>query len=380
MKEQSHTSLLWRLRECHDRLNAFCYWIESHWEDVLLYAITATIVVLMAVLPLLMLTSCGSDGDDTPTEEPSADNHGVEVCIVFAPRDLGDQGYADRLLAGLFQFDGQLSEADYDRVQLRYMTTSDAETLHEQLRQWNIQGGSPYTRQPYERRLLVLTSASQLQYLSDTPLSDTDEVLVVNVVDSVFEQAPRYDWLGPRLHSLCISAAEGARKLCGHIDYQFSRPEEFGRERAVYLMQYNFDYSHPDSLYEVLRDHFGADLHTTVLPRTATGIDIDRAFQMGEAIQNGGAAHISYAVLNCGYYNPFIYGYFFTQGTGVVETTYLDSDFQDHYGSYPSIVRHYDRALCQWLTRWLADPSAMPQKEWHGAWDGYATDNIETYE
>ena len=61
MKEQSHTSLLWRLRECHDRLNAFCYWIESHWEDVLLYAITATIVVLMAVLTLLMLTSCGSN-------------------------------------------------------------------------------------------------------------------------------------------------------------------------------------------------------------------------------------------------------------------------------------------------------------------------------
>jgi hypothetical protein len=61
MKEQSHTSLLWRLRERHDRLNAFCYWIESHWEDVLLYAITATIVVLMAVLTLLMLTSCGGN-------------------------------------------------------------------------------------------------------------------------------------------------------------------------------------------------------------------------------------------------------------------------------------------------------------------------------
>jgi hypothetical protein len=61
MKEQSHTSLLWRLRERHDQLNTLCYWIESHWEDVLLYAITATIVVLMAVLTLLMLTSCGSN-------------------------------------------------------------------------------------------------------------------------------------------------------------------------------------------------------------------------------------------------------------------------------------------------------------------------------
>ena len=61
MKEPNRSSLLWRLRERHDRLNALCYWIESHWEDVLLYAITASIVVLMAVLTLLMLTSCGSD-------------------------------------------------------------------------------------------------------------------------------------------------------------------------------------------------------------------------------------------------------------------------------------------------------------------------------
>lgn len=61
MKEQSHTSLLWRLRERYDRLNTLCYWIESHWEDVLLYAITATIVVLMVVLVVLMLTACGGN-------------------------------------------------------------------------------------------------------------------------------------------------------------------------------------------------------------------------------------------------------------------------------------------------------------------------------
>ena len=85
-------------------------------------------------------------------------------------------------------------------------------------------------------------------------------------------------------------------------------------------------------------------------------------------------------MLNCGTYNPFVYAYCFTLGSGIVETIYLDSEFQDHYGSYPSIIRHYDRALCQWLVRWLANPAAMPQKEWHGAWDGYTTDNIETYE
>ena len=333
---------------------------------------------LLAVLTTLSLASCSDDSDIPPAVETNP--HGVEVCIAFAPHDLGDQGYADRILAGLFQFDRQLSAEAYDRVQLRYITPFDTATMHEQLRQWNRQGGSPYTRLPYERRLLVLTSASQLKYLADTPLSETDEVLVLNVVDSVFDQAPRYEWLGQRIHSLCISAAESAKKLCRHIDYQLSRPEEFGRERSVYLMQYNFDYSHPDSLYEVLRDHFGADFHQSILPRTATGINIERAFEMADAVQNGDAARVSYAVFNCGTYNPFVYAYFFTQGAAIVETTYLDSEFKDHFGSYPSIVRHYDRAFCQWLARWLKNPSDMPHKEWHGAWDGFTTDNIDTYQ
>ena len=380
MKEPNRSSLLWRLRERHDRLNAFCYWMESHWEDTLLHVLTVIIVALLAILAVLMFASCSDDGDGTKAVETPLNNHGVEVCIAFAPHDLGDQGYADRILSGLFQFDGMLSAEDYDRVQLRYMTPADTETLHEQLRLWDVQGGSPYTRQLYERRLLVLTSASHLQYLADTPLGNTDEVLVLNVVDSVLEKAPRYEWLGPRLHSLCISAAVSARKLCRHIDYQLSRPEEFGRKRSVYLMQYNFDYSHPDSLYEVLRDHYGSDFHEVVLPRTPTGLELDRAFEMADAVQNGDASRVSYAVLNCGTYNPFVYAYCFTLGSGIVETIYLDSEFQDHYGSYPSIIRHYDRALCQWLVRWLANPAAMPHKEWHGAWDGYTTDNIETYE
>ena len=149
----------------------------------------------------LLLTACSSDDDNQQPVTPETTDHSVEVCIVFPPKDLGDQGYADRILAGMFQFDKQLSSEDYDRVLLRYMTPSDNETLHDLLRQWDKQGTSAYTRKPFDRRLLVLTSATQLQYLSDTPLSETDEVLVLNVVDSKMDQAPRKEWLGQRLHS-----------------------------------------------------------------------------------------------------------------------------------------------------------------------------------
>lgn len=104
-----------------------------------------TSLSLLIACVLLLTTACSSD-DGGQTTAPETNDHGVEVCIVFAPKDMGDQGYADRVLAGMFQFDQQLSPADYDRVLLRYVTPSDNETLHELLLQWDKQGVSAYTR------------------------------------------------------------------------------------------------------------------------------------------------------------------------------------------------------------------------------------------
>ena len=337
---------------------------------------------LLIASVLLSTVACSSD-DSGQAPPIDTNGHGVEVCIVFAPKDMGDQGYADRVLAGMFQFDQQLSPADYDRVLLRYVTPSDNETLHELLLQWDKQGVSAYTRKPFERRLLVLTSATQLQYLADTPLSDTDEVLVLNVVDSLMDKAPRKEWLGPRLHSLCISAADAAKKLCQHIDYQLEHPDDFDRQRAVWLLQLNFNYSHPDSIYEVLRDHYGDDLRTVVLPRTSTGIDFSKTLDIIKGTLEDGTITNSigsYCVYSCGYYNPYFYAYFYTHKTNVIETAFVDTGLNDDHGQFLSIVRHYEQALCQWLSRWLEAPSAtMPAREWHGEWDGYADDNIETY-
>ncbi len=344
---------------------------------------------LLIASVLLSTVACSSD-DSGQAPPIDTNGHGVEVCIVFSPQNLGDQGYADRVLAGMFLFDKQLSSEDFDRVLLRYMTPSDNETLHNQLRQWDKQSTSAYTRKPFERRLLVLTAADQLQYLSDTPLSDTDEVLVLNVVDSQIDKAPRKEWLGQRLHSLCISAASAAKKMCRHIDYQLSHPESFNRQRTVWLLQFNFDYAHPDSLYEVLHDHYGDDLRPVVMPRTTTGIDFDRAVEIIKDAESDDATTSSigsYCVYNCGNYNPYFYAYFFTHQTDAVETAFLDTGISDDAAGFNSIIRHYERALSQWLIRWLdavkADwksPTNMPAREWHGEWDGYTDDNIETYD
>ena len=67
------------------------------------------------------LTACSSDDDNQQSVTPETTGHSVEVCIVFAPKDLGDQGYSDRILAGMFQFDKQLSSEDYDRAFAAYL-------------------------------------------------------------------------------------------------------------------------------------------------------------------------------------------------------------------------------------------------------------------
>ena len=71
--------------------------------------------LLMYWLLMLTLTSCGKDDDDDGTD-PADAAPGVEVCVVFAPNELGDCGYADRVLAGIHLFDQQLSQGDYNRV------------------------------------------------------------------------------------------------------------------------------------------------------------------------------------------------------------------------------------------------------------------------
>lgn len=140
-------------------------------------------VMITMLLTITLFSSCSKD-EDEPIVAPSAS--GVEICVVFSSGALGDQGYADRVLTGLLGFDDQLSPEDYDNVQLRYITASSDDILHNELRHWNEQGTSPYNRRAYERRLLVLTDKQQLAYLADTPLSETDEVLVMNVIDKDF--------------------------------------------------------------------------------------------------------------------------------------------------------------------------------------------------
>ena len=339
-----------------------------------------TFISGFAVLMALIACSSHEDEPDVPTPVVP----GVEVCIVFAPNELGDQGYADRVLAGMHLFNQQLGKRlrvgasagmeDYDRVQLRYIAVSDTDAVRSELLRWDQQGASPYTRLAYERRLLVLTDRSLLHYLTDVPLSETDEVLVMNVADPYFLQAPKADWLGPRLHLLNISAAEAARKFCRRIDRETSADGE--RQREVWLFQgYEQDEVMADSINQAVDEYFGDDIDKRIYYTEILGTGneaFNKAYIMGTVIRNG-----SYVVCSWASLNVALFANLYLEGSGDAEVIFVDTEIDSSATWFPTIIRHYDRALCQWLERWLHAPAAtMPQKEWHGAWDGYTTDNI----
>ena len=46
MKEEKLTPFE-RFRERHERIDGLCSWLEDHWEDVVLYSLSAVILVLI---------------------------------------------------------------------------------------------------------------------------------------------------------------------------------------------------------------------------------------------------------------------------------------------------------------------------------------------
>ena len=332
----------------------------------------ARFLALMIVPMMLGMISCGSNDDDS---SDTSSLPGVEVCIVFAPNELGDQGYADRVLAGMLLFDQHLSGSDKNRVELRYIAVSDTDAVRNELLRWNQQDISPYTRRAYERRLLVLTDLSLLHYLAETPLADTDEVLIMNVADCYFVHAPKVDNLGSRCHLLNISAADAARKLCRRIDCETSNSTE--QRREVWLFQgYENGEVMADSINQTIDEYFGNDISKRIYYTEIMGTGneaFNNAYTIAETIRNG-----SYVVCNWASLNAALYANLYIQGTGDAEVIFVDTEMDSSAKYFPTIIRHYDQALCQWLERWLHVPAAtMPQKEWHGAWDGYTTDNIK---
>ena len=58
-----------RFRERHERIDGLCDWLEEHWEDVVLYSLSAAIFVLITIFVLIMCSACN---ETTPPMYPTS--------------------------------------------------------------------------------------------------------------------------------------------------------------------------------------------------------------------------------------------------------------------------------------------------------------------
>ena len=80
MKEKERLTPFDRFRERHERIDGLCDWLEEHWEDVVLYSLSAAIFVLITIFVLIMCSACN---ETTPPMCPTS-----QAMHMGKPRDV----------------------------------------------------------------------------------------------------------------------------------------------------------------------------------------------------------------------------------------------------------------------------------------------------
>ena len=163
---------------------------------------------LISLLAAVLLTGCKSDDND-PT--PAQATPRVQVMTVFAPGQLGDRGYADRVMKGV----STLKKTDTDDVEASIISADDVQTTRQMMRDWAAKATSTVDGASYSRRLLVLTEPYMVDWLAEvkSQLKAADEVLLLKVSEDDVKAAAQTLGMGDRVHGLNISAAASVKRF-----------------------------------------------------------------------------------------------------------------------------------------------------------------------
>lgn len=344
--------------------------------------------MLIAAVLLCIGWSVASCSDDAPapiaTVTPG-ENAPYQMMVVFAPGQLGDNGYADNIMAGINRLAQAQSDSAAHALDIGFLATYDMDDLATAVSDWAAAPASPLYPADFERRLLVLTEPYLATMLQDIAplLRPADEVLLLKVnQDDVEAVAERYS-LGSRVHGLNISAAASARNYCTLMRRIVESRRKYGEEirldtLAFFRLYDTQTMTYHDSIYETLQEEFGT---TSNIVTTSVGSQVDAdiysveqgssliewAFNMANAMQRrykaGGAA---FAFVDLGAGNA---GWdYFLLGANLSECydiLMLDVPEALELGRF-RIQRQFGEALLQWSSDWARTPVAeMPLQVTH---------------
>lgn len=323
----------------------------------------------------LTFTACSSDDDNNGAAAPEVAR--MQVTVVFEPGQLGDQGYADRILRGLTQLKQDEETASANDMDVKYISQEDAAKTQSAMRQWTQQRSNPYATQVnYERRLLVLTKATQLAWLNEKELGDGDEVLLLNTDKSVIASSE----LAGRIHVLNISAAASAEKYFKYIDEE-EQMETVPLADDIGLLRVNNQQLYADSIAETFKEHYAdrREMQTLYFDEEA-GDETNMtaaSYRLADFFSDYQTMGFYFSIIDLGNANMGYDYYLFNNEEDDGRTLMLDAEISGVLPRF-SICRKFDEAIKNWIGRWkVSEVGSLPQEEWHGAWDGYVEDNID---
>ena len=371
-------------------------------------------IFFLMLLVAAIATGCSKDDDDngTPGQE-TATGATMSVTVVFAPGQLGDMGFADNVLEGVYRLKVLDHQAQPDTIDVNYLAGADLDAAKEMMEDWFDNGYNIYTAKPYERRLLVLTEPFMVDWME--PLKerflDIDEVLVLKMnKDDVAKAAARLG-LGSRLHGLNISAASSARRYCQYIRQTIEEAEEnhqaeiesgeaseddpdykpLNCDNMCYFRLYEPDkVALRDSVYEVLKEELGGRteivfnfMATTVGDGIYTGEEqnsiLQEAYKYGQLLSDlytEERSRFHFADLGSAAQGL---GYYFMGRQSDVDVLSLDTQLASQWW----VRRDFGTALFNWTAQWMRSDAiaTMPASQVFGGWNSnYVTDNIQLLE
>lgn len=350
---------------------------------------------LISLLAAVLLTGCKSDDNDPA---PAQATSRMQVMTVFAPGQLGDRGYADRVMKGV----STLKKTDTDDVEVSIISADDVQTTRQMMRDWAAKATSTVDGASYSRRLLVLTEPYMVDWLAEvkSQLKATDEVLLLKVSEDDVKAAAQTLGMGDRVHGLNISAAASIKRFDDVRRQYYQWTEQNPDSMPIYLLRL-YDkqvMNYRDSIGETLTMVQSEPLDSVTLPIIdkageqystkyevtafeaafhVCGICYGLVYLKSEKEQDQDKTK-AFAICDMGSANNgadlFLVS---TNQYVLVVMLMIDSESNTDMVRF-SVIRHFDRAVADWTQLWLTQAGGtMPQMEKHGGWDGYCTDDID---
>jgi hypothetical protein len=301
--------------------------------------------------------------------------------MVFAPGQLGDNGYADGVLMGASALElSEILPDATDTIDVQFISLYSVSDTRQALKNWAATTAHPFHDITYERRLLVFTEPYQTAWLADVKeyLRETDEVLIMKADEAYTQQIADSYGLGSRAHGLNFDMTDAIRLYCKNIRVFIhddeTDPDFFGEKPEIVLFRrFNAKQNqYCDGIEDIIRKELGDDVTLTVKALTDYVADGDVSEQSNMACIQAAyeaAAKLDqyfqktgygFVIADMGTSNSGMYNYILGSPLYHYEVLMIDNNPFSY--DYSVVCRDGYYASLNWIYEWMNQRAgAMPR-------------------